>query len=268
MANTNFSPIGIGPLSYDSRYVDCGQPSPKLKGDLRYVANKMGLVFPLLPISTREEYKLFTNHISKITNDDEVGIKQMTDLAIKYKLSSDGEKIFPKLPSMLLAYYKTWKVNQKLKMLRLQLDAKFKQVKEIVAFSQATAPETKPLLEPDNISFVVQQELPSIQIYVPTTGALNQKQDVPVSTNDNTDDPKPIKHIRQERQCAWAPFCMRVVSNCGGISRESCSIYGKNGILGPTDPPKPSEELFKIEHERHVQTRRNDEKKRKRLKQT
>mmetsp|Transcript_4336 Transcript_4336/g.6328 ORF Transcript_4336/g.6328 Transcript_4336/m.6328 type:complete len:158 (-) Transcript_4336:565-1038(-) len=47
---------GLGPLSFDPRFVDEGHPADHLKGDLLFMAKRMGVKYPPLPPSTKEEF--------------------------------------------------------------------------------------------------------------------------------------------------------------------------------------------------------------------
>ena len=135
--DTKFLPIGIGPLSNDSRFVECGKASPNLKGDLAFVAEKMGLVFPLIPMSTIDEMKLFTKHIKK--NKDAITDRDMINMAIVFKEQSDGKTIFPKLPDMLMAHYQKWKLNQTLKLMKMKMKECFNETKKKL-FSTVNVP--------------------------------------------------------------------------------------------------------------------------------
>ena len=56
-----FVAVGIGPLSFNKDYVTkADHPSPKLKGGLKVMAQKMNVDIPPLPFSTPAEYHLLS----------------------------------------------------------------------------------------------------------------------------------------------------------------------------------------------------------------
>jgi hypothetical protein len=62
-ASTDLAWVGILPLSYNADYVETELPILILKGDLWFLAMRMGLAIPLLPIATRYEIAIFTKFI-------------------------------------------------------------------------------------------------------------------------------------------------------------------------------------------------------------
>ena len=54
----------IDRLSYDPRYVEIGAPIAELRGDLRFLAEQMGLKIPILPISNPKEKKIFNDFMA------------------------------------------------------------------------------------------------------------------------------------------------------------------------------------------------------------
>ena len=108
----NFVSVGIGPLCYSKDYVMKDEPDPTLKGDLQLMALKMGVRLPPLEVGTKEEFKIFTAYM---VNHPKPSGKHFWELAKNFFAKSDGNKIFPQLPSMLKAYYKKWKKNQQIR---------------------------------------------------------------------------------------------------------------------------------------------------------
>ena len=60
---TEFVAVGIGPLSYDLKYIDTGEPMAHFKGDLKFLAKRMKLKCPPLPLSTRQEYSIYNDYL-------------------------------------------------------------------------------------------------------------------------------------------------------------------------------------------------------------
>ena len=52
---SNFISVGICHLTYSPRFVEVGNPSKNLKGDLKFIASQMNEKYPILSISSKEE---------------------------------------------------------------------------------------------------------------------------------------------------------------------------------------------------------------------
>ena len=60
-ANESFVSVGIGPLCYDNDYVEIGKPAAHLKGDMKFISERMNLKYPPMHIGTKEEISIFIN---------------------------------------------------------------------------------------------------------------------------------------------------------------------------------------------------------------
>ncbi len=61
----DFVSVGIGPLTSDHRFVNISDsPSANLSPDLSFIAERMKLKYPLLPISTHFEYQILNDFLS------------------------------------------------------------------------------------------------------------------------------------------------------------------------------------------------------------
>jgi hypothetical protein len=110
----DFVAVGVGPLNYDSKFVEHGEPHPNLTGGMLFLARKMKLKGPPLHVGHPREMHLFNEFLREHPRPT---AKLWEELAALFKVKSDYETIFPKLPSMLRNYYNKWKVNQELMML-------------------------------------------------------------------------------------------------------------------------------------------------------
>jgi hypothetical protein len=110
-----FVAVGVGPLNYDSKFVEIGPPDPNLKGDMLFLALRMKLRGPPLHIAHPREMHLFNEFLKEHPRPSAKGWE---DLAKLFKEKSDYLTIFPKLPSMLSNYYNKWKVIQELVMIK------------------------------------------------------------------------------------------------------------------------------------------------------
>ena len=52
----DFVAVGVGPLSYNKDYVDVSEPVENLKNDLKFLATRQRVKYPILPVSTAAEY--------------------------------------------------------------------------------------------------------------------------------------------------------------------------------------------------------------------
>lgn len=106
-----FVAVGIGELNYDERYVEKGEPSKNLKGDLLFVAKRTKLVGPPLHITNPREMQIFNDFMKECGSPKS---KSWIELAKIFKKEADYIRVFPKLPSMLKNYYKKWQLSQEL----------------------------------------------------------------------------------------------------------------------------------------------------------
>ena len=68
----------------------------------------MGLKYPLLHVGSQQEIQIFREFATEHPN---ASAKTFDTLAQLFKYKSDGKDIFPKLPTMLKSYNKTWEKN-------------------------------------------------------------------------------------------------------------------------------------------------------------
>ena len=108
----SFIAIGIGPLNYDEAYVENDPADPRLKGDLKFVAEQMGLICPPLHVSHPDEKRIINNYLKAHPNPRK---SAKIELAKVFKACTNCATIFPKLPSMLTQYFKQWKESQLIK---------------------------------------------------------------------------------------------------------------------------------------------------------
>ena len=64
----NYVPIGIGPVCLSVDYVYLGKPSEYLKDDMRFLAEKMNVIWQPLPVASKEEIKLFNEYMMQNPN--------------------------------------------------------------------------------------------------------------------------------------------------------------------------------------------------------
>lgn len=166
----DFISVGIGPLCYDSQYVHLSDTKANiLKGDYYFIAKQMGLLYPLLHIGSREAINIFTNFMMQ---RPKATMKDFEELARIFKTKADGIRIFPKLPTMLKSYFKTWERNAGIKSTEKSMDS-----------------EVNALLK-DLFSTRISDKL---EVLPPTHEVLKQK-----NADINVEDSEPISLVREE----------------------------------------------------------------------
>jgi hypothetical protein len=107
----DFVSVGIGPLTYNPRFVEFGDPAEHLTGDLEFMASQMNLKYPILPIGSKEEVKIY-NEFVKNKKPTPTNLEKLCEI---FKEKSDGINIFPKIPSVLKSYKSTWEKNNEIR---------------------------------------------------------------------------------------------------------------------------------------------------------
>jgi hypothetical protein len=225
---TNLISVGIGPLSYDENYVEVGVPDDCLSGNMLFIAEKMGLNLPLMPIGTMKEIQIFTTSMGRLPQPTDTSFKELAKL---YKQKANGIDIFPKLPAMVKAYYNRWKKNQAIKRaqegvgqavldLRRTLFRKSASIESVYAAdilkdlqNRDTDVNTAPAMPMATLA--EEREDAPLHTYVPPIAAPTQRRYV-------------APHIiTSTRRCAFFPFCKSIAMECGGTMKKLCKNYGQ-----------------------------------------
>jgi hypothetical protein len=82
--------------------------SPKLTPDMKFLCEAWGVPLPFLPVMRRKEMEVF----SRIMLCHPFESEKMSHMWMEYV---DGSEVFPKLPSQLREYYKSWERNARIK---------------------------------------------------------------------------------------------------------------------------------------------------------
>lgn len=223
--NKDFVSVGIGPLSYDPNYVELSSnPSINLKQDLHFIAKRMGLKYPLLPLASTQEVKVLNdfllNHSPTTSN--------LEKLARQFKELSDGVEIFPKLPSMLKAYAtKKWEKNHAI---RTAHDRMGDGVKSLLKHLFSTQTD-------GNVMYPNLTRLPMIGMS--NTHATNDVNIEAGSEEEFNVQETILLHVpplqapfqnhvvldtimQKNRRCACYPSCKKQANECGGWRRTLC----------------------------------------------
>jgi len=83
----------------------------KLTRDLRYLAEKMKLTVPFLPLHSVAEKRLFSMLLLEVGNTE---VPDFKTLALEFTKRADGVTIFPTLPVYLRLYHTKWKHSKRI----------------------------------------------------------------------------------------------------------------------------------------------------------
>jgi hypothetical protein len=246
----NFVSVGTGPLFFDEVYVESGDADDRLSGDLLFLAMRMRVKCPPLPLSSREEYALFNAFILLHPKPTDLDLRA---LAKEFKAKSDCTTIFPKLPSMLKVHYKKWKDTNLIKMTEAAMKKVYNELLQRLAtpvlrqaclpveVSQAAVEDTLAARDTDDDSeqndgnelaapLDVEsgdepQLVPGYKLQVAPINAPRQVAYVPAKGSGKTFN------------CYYFPFCKRKRHECGGNERGKC-----RDVISGKIRPEPSDE--------------------------
>lgn len=247
-----FVAVGVGPLNYDSKYVEQGGPHPNLAGDMKFLAERMKLTGPPLHVATKEEKRIFNEFLKSCPKPT---TKSWEQLAALYKTKADYKTVFPKLPSMLRTHYTKWKLNQELVMVKDSISVGYYDVLKklgtpsletltqnpAAAFQHQRSTESMedaPVPEPtqdDIANFLA--KAPENPLPIPPPGA-------PIQTEYICSD----RRGKETRRCSAAPFgCPYLSMECSGRrAYRHCKLVQDGTLI---ILPQEESERDRIRHE-------------------
>jgi hypothetical protein len=226
---TDLISVGIGPLSYDADYVEVGAPDNSLSGDMRFTAESMGLVLPLMPVATVKEMQIFSQCMGMHPKPTDANIRQCAKI---YKEKSNGVDVFPKLPAMVKAYHTRWLKNQAIKKandavsqsvvdLRRTLFCKSASIGNVYAAdilnrlqNRQTDANTEPAM-PMASAEEKEEDAQPLHNFVPHIASAAQKKYIAPHSITNT------------RKCALFPYCNSIAMECGGTRKRLCKNFSQ-----------------------------------------
>ena len=230
----DFVAWGLGPLSFDPRFVEKGAPADHLKGDLLFMAKRMEVKYPPLPPCTEQEFGMIKNFCASHPGQTTVEIERFCET---FRQKSDGKSVFPKLPTMIKPAIKRWAINQEIKMLRMRVGNSYGDIIEAFKSDEVN-------LSPPDASNQHSRKRPrannnsatSATTEVETALTVQQAPHVPPMSAPSQIQPVATSTGTVKQQCAWWPLCELDAQICGGIKKHRCSVYGANGKKPtPTD---------------------------------
>lgn len=258
-----FVAVGVGPLNYDERYVEEGEPHENLSGDMRFLAKRMKLVGPPLHISTYEERRIFN---SFMRNHPKPNSKTWLDMAALFKGKADYKTVFPKLPSMLRAHYTKWKVTQELKMIKASIHEKYYTLLKDLGIPTEAAADSNPAGAFQKESSQPPDEVDDAFENSPNDFGCaeeNTHNVAPMGTTGQVRyNPSASGRSRKGKSCAGGPFgCPNLAANCAGMNGDwtMCHlIIAKDSRIKvyPTSAAH-AKELTKIHNQKKKNKKRN-----------
>jgi hypothetical protein len=256
----DFVAVGIGPLSHSFDYVTKGMPHPSLKGDFRFLAKKMKVVYAPMPVSHPMEKAMFNHYKESHPND--LTKSKAHELAKTFKRKTNGTTILPKLPSMLFQYEKAWKRTNEIKMAREEMKESFKEIigalthekaKESAAWGAMMDDNDDLNITPKTDAIAVEATATDTQIHVAPICGPTQTSYIPTSTTTASS--------QQTRACYYAPYCKKEASICGGWKKGACNDFKAKVFMIPDDFLEEKEELKKLAKRRREKERAERNKK-------
>ena len=228
----DFVCVGIGPLSFDSKYVTKGPPIKELKGQVKWLAQQMKVKCPPLPMcGTYEENKLFKDFIER---HPKMTDKDIRLLAEKFHFHADGVKVFPKLPSMIKAHVHTWQNGEGRRNIEATIENEAHAFIESLQRGKEILPPTGPpqVTRPHGIDGS-RQEL----MVVPPASAPTQTTVIEPTIAQKSRD--------STKACFYAPFCKKQRGECRGYSKGRCTEVNSGRVALPDDWQQQKENYIK-----------------------
>jgi hypothetical protein len=210
--------VGIGPLSYDADCVRKGPPMNGLKGDVLFLAERMGLECPPLPVGHKDEYSIFSQYFLR---HPRVTATTWRELGHEFLQKTDGKTIYPKLQSMLKSHYQQWKQNQLIRRIENATRDKVKQTMDQMQRRRLAPASADPVVRDSNVD----GSIPATN-FVPPLAAPEASSFVPSDPTGASDD-FPF--------CYYEGYCPNRVNVCGGRKAGQCTFVNCNLIEIPAD---------------------------------
>ncbi|EJK46131.1 hypothetical protein THAOC_35219 [Thalassiosira oceanica] len=122
---SEFNPIDdfVAALSHNARFVTkSDNPHRRLTGGLRFMAIRMRVYIPPLPIQGKEEHRMLREKLKVTPTPNK---QQLESWCEQFKERADGVNIFPKLPHLLRTGVQQYQVSQKIRILGLHTEEGF-----------------------------------------------------------------------------------------------------------------------------------------------
>lgn len=258
-----FISVGIGPLHYSSDFVAKGTPSDELKSDLRFIAEKMNVICPPLPIAHRDEKRIFNDFYKNNPTSTDTTRKQLAKIFLQ---KANYQTIFPKLPSMLKAHEKKWKKNSLIKLATDQMRENYEQLLSVLSEPidhSGVANESNNMSVLDNIRDKSRSTLKSNFPTAPSNDSANIQtaNEITIDTSHQGTSLTSASRSVANRKCSNFPYCQSLASICKGFKPSTCIFLKTNQIELPDNNALAKErKIRKREKDRlRMKQRRNQD---------
>lgn len=152
-------------------------------------------------------------------------------LCVQFKSKSNGEKIWPKLPSMIKPAIEIWKINQRIELLKLQSGRSYSALIEWLKSKTITLLPPPRRLPPKQIT---RQQMQSSSETAPPQRLPHPHVPPLCAPTQSTFVPSSASALQvQGGKCAWWPVCQDNWLQCGGKTKDLCANYGRSGKKQP-----------------------------------
>ena len=227
----DFISVGVARLSFDEAYVKKGEPADHLKGDLRFYATRSGVKYPPLPPVTKEEFGMIRQFCSKYPQPKMADIQA---LCRTFNIKANGTTFLPKVPSMIPPAVKRFKINQQAELVKLQTKESYAKI-----FEEFQRDKTSLPLPPAPATKGKKRKRTTTETNAEATENDDSPRLLPPLFTQPLSAPGQTQRIFMSAatsaigRCAFWPICSDGVMICGGITEESCKVYGKDGTKTP-----------------------------------
>jgi hypothetical protein len=188
-----------------------------LKGDMLFLALRMGVECPPLPVGHKNEFTIFTRFFLK---QPRVNAQTWSLLSTEFLEKADGNTIFPKLPSMLKAHYSQWKQNQIIRRMEHATRQRIKNSMDHLQRSRSVPAYVDPPLRHTGVD----GSTPAINFVTP-----------PAASQATPFVPSTLRTAEETQFCFYEGFCSARVGECGGRSAGLCKFVNSNAVQIPAD---------------------------------
>ena len=164
-----------------------------------FIAKQMGLKYPLLHVGSQKEIQIFQEFMTEHPN---ASAKTFDALAQLFKDKSDGKDIFPKLPTMLKSYYKTWEKNADIRNTEQSLNPSVQDLL-LSLFNTRISSNTGELLPPTQI--MLQQKDSDINVPHIEMNQFKNEEQHEQSDDDNDDNSDGYNDVSEDTNTPVIP---------------------------------------------------------------
>jgi hypothetical protein len=208
-------------------------------------------------ICTKHEKHIFNEYLKTHPNPEDSNWKELARL---FKSKTDCKMVFPKLPSMVKAYYNQWKESQTIVLLQEKIKEQYTEVLNELARPalglSAGVRWQKNIARNSRDSGARPLDPMTGEHPLPVPPVVAPNQTRYVVTNN---------HEKKDRQCTYWPRCQKMASVCGGFKQGDCLEVGKDVVLTADELESKRRRKMKIDRIRSAEMRAEKKRQREEL---